>query len=339
MEVIKFLAERGLAFRGTNELIGSPQNGNYLGILELLAKFDPFLEAHINKYANKGTGNVSYLSKTISEEFIQIMGAKMQSHIADEIKKYKYYSISIDSTPDVSHVDQLTLIIRYVTSKGPVERFIKFLTMEGHTAEQITDSLFSYLNAEGIDINDCRGQSYDNASSMSGQYSGVQARIKNANPYANFIPCFAHSLNLVGQCAAECCDEASKFFLFLESLYTFFSGSTYRWSILNDALKMDGANLPTVKRLSDTRWSARADATYAITNSFHAIKDSLNKIAENKLQKSDCRQRARGILATMEKLETGIMIILWNQILQRFQMTSASLQSGDQDLEADSRSA
>ena len=32
--------ERGLAFRGDNETIGSESNGNYHGILELLAKFE-----------------------------------------------------------------------------------------------------------------------------------------------------------------------------------------------------------------------------------------------------------------------------------------------------------
>ena len=45
--VISFIAERGLAFRGDEEIIGSAHNGNYLGILELLAKFDPFLREHI----------------------------------------------------------------------------------------------------------------------------------------------------------------------------------------------------------------------------------------------------------------------------------------------------
>ena len=39
---IKFLAERSLAFRGKDQVIGSPSNGNFLGTLELLSKFDPF---------------------------------------------------------------------------------------------------------------------------------------------------------------------------------------------------------------------------------------------------------------------------------------------------------
>lgn len=42
LQVIAFLSERGLAFRGENETLGSPNNGNYLGILELLADYDVF---------------------------------------------------------------------------------------------------------------------------------------------------------------------------------------------------------------------------------------------------------------------------------------------------------
>ena len=52
--VIKFLSERGLAFRGDNEILGSVHNGNYLGISELLSKFDPFLDEHLKQYGNKG---------------------------------------------------------------------------------------------------------------------------------------------------------------------------------------------------------------------------------------------------------------------------------------------
>ena len=41
---IRYLAERGLAFRGSNEVFDSRNNDNYLGALELIAEFDPFKE-------------------------------------------------------------------------------------------------------------------------------------------------------------------------------------------------------------------------------------------------------------------------------------------------------
>ena len=85
--VICTLAERGLPFRGDNEQFGSPNNGNYLGLLELVAKFDPFLLAHINRYGNSGSGNPSYLSKTICEEMIQLMAKKVEESIVNDVKK------------------------------------------------------------------------------------------------------------------------------------------------------------------------------------------------------------------------------------------------------------
>ena len=73
MSVVKLLLSRGLAFRGEDEILGSQHNGNYLGILELLAQFDPFLSSHLAKYGNQGRGKPSYLSSTICDEIIQIM--------------------------------------------------------------------------------------------------------------------------------------------------------------------------------------------------------------------------------------------------------------------------
>ncbi|XP_068250776.1 uncharacterized protein [Palaemon carinicauda] len=73
VDVLKLLCERGLPIRGKDEVIGSAHNGNYLGILELLSIYDSFLEAHIKKHANKGSGHTSYLSHDISKEVIGIM--------------------------------------------------------------------------------------------------------------------------------------------------------------------------------------------------------------------------------------------------------------------------
>ena len=49
IDIILFLGERGLAIRGSTHLIGSPQNGNFLGLIELLSHWDPILEDHVKK--------------------------------------------------------------------------------------------------------------------------------------------------------------------------------------------------------------------------------------------------------------------------------------------------
>ena len=54
--VIKHLAERGLSFRGHDELWGSVHNRNYLGTLELLAQFDPSLQRILKNMKGKVRG-------------------------------------------------------------------------------------------------------------------------------------------------------------------------------------------------------------------------------------------------------------------------------------------
>ena len=64
---------------------------------------------------------------------------------------------------------------------------------------------------------------------------------------------------------------------------------------------------------------------------FSARKQVVGGISNNNDQKAECHQQAHGLFSTMMQLETRIMVILWDQVLQSFQMTSASLQSSDQD--------
>ncbi|XP_008551180.1 zinc finger MYM-type protein 1-like [Microplitis demolitor] len=135
---IKALASQGLPFRGSDEKFGSPNNGNFLMLIEYLAFFDPFLKEHIRKLGNKGSGSTSYLSKTICEEVIQLLTGKISSIIVQEVKSAKYYAIIVDSTPNISHVDQLSFVLRYVKKYGtPIERFLMFIENSGHKGEDL----------------------------------------------------------------------------------------------------------------------------------------------------------------------------------------------------------
>ena len=83
-----------------------------------------------------------------------------------------------------------------------MERFVKFIPARGHTGHQLADFLFEFIDDNGISLKDLGRQSYDNPSNMNGKYKGMQAIIKERNHQAEYIPCVAHSLNLVGKCAA-----------------------------------------------------------------------------------------------------------------------------------------
>lgn len=104
-----------------------------------------------------------------------------------------------------------------------------------------------------FNILDCRGQSYDNAANMSGIYNGFQAKIKELCLLVEYIPCSAQSLNLVGECAAECPQEACWFFGLLQEIYTFFTASTQRWETLQTQILLgNDKKKTTVKNPSDT---------------------------------------------------------------------------------------
>lgn len=321
--VVKFLASRGLAFRGDNETLGSQNNGNYLGCLELISEFDPFLADHIQNCGNRGKGSTSYLSANICNEFINLMGQQVLKTIVKELKSAKYYSISVDSTPDLSHVDQLTFIVRYVKDGQPIERFLQFLPMDEHNAQYLADTILNFFESLDIPIKDCRGQSYDNAANMSGKYSGVQSRIKEVCEYAIYVPCAAHSLNLVGVQAVECVTEAVAFFQFVQKLYNFFSASTKRWKILTEHL---GVN-KVLKPLSETRWSARANAINALQNGYLNISEALSSIASDINQPGDTRNEAQSLAKKMENLETALLTEIWNDLLGIMNKTSLSLQN------------
>ena len=78
----------------------------------------------------------------------------------------------------------------------------------------------------------CRGQAYDNASTMAGIRSGVQCRIKQVNSKAIFLPCANYSLNPAGVHAVASSEHSATFFVVVERVYTFFSASTQRWKVL-----------------------------------------------------------------------------------------------------------
>ncbi|XP_072161308.1 zinc finger MYM-type protein 1-like [Bemisia tabaci] len=325
---VKFLAIYGLAFRGSSEKIGEESNskGNYLGLLEFLSEFDPFLKKHIDRYGTVGSGHTSYLSSTVSEEFILLMAQKVKTIILQEAKDSKYFGIVLDSTPDISHTDELTFILRYVKNGEPVERFLCFLPNIGHKAEEVVEAVIKVFEECGLDVSNCRGQSYDNASNMSGIYSGVQARIKELCSHAEYVPCAAHSLNLVGSSAVESCVMAISFFSLLQELYNFFSCSTKRWEVLCKNCTR------VLHSLSKTRWAARHDACLTLVKDWTGVIKSLDEIASDEHQPGDTRHEARCLKDKLDSLETALMVTIWGSILETFNKVSKKLQSQAIDL-------
>ncbi|XP_066965691.1 uncharacterized protein [Macrobrachium rosenbergii] len=166
---------------------------------------------------------------------------------------------------------------------------------------------------------------------MSGKYNGLQAKVREESSPASWIPCAAHSLNPVGKNTVECCSSAVHFFDFLEKLFVFFTISTHRYQLLDEALKNNDSSL-TLKRVTTMRWSCRADATKALKHDYEQIKEVLKHIVDDIEEKRCVRCEAEGLLKQMNQLETGIYTTFWNDILQRTDATNKTLQHAKLDL-------
>ena len=213
-------------------MVGSPRNGNFLGILELIAQYATFLNS-ISKLKPISARDTH--TSTMMKELVSVMGEQVLGKIISGVKKSKCYSISLDSKPDAVHIDQLVLVLRYTEKDGPVERFVIFMANIGHGAQEMFNVLMEFLKIRDLDLGN-RGQSYGNASAMSGKYNGLQAKVREMNSLASWIPCTTHSLNLVWKNAVECCSNVVHFFYFLEKLFVF-TISTHRLQLLTEALK------------------------------------------------------------------------------------------------------
>ncbi|XP_073407844.1 zinc finger MYM-type protein 1-like [Dendrobates tinctorius] len=164
---------------------------------------------------------------------------------------------------------------------------------------------------------------------MSGKYNGVQTHVRNVCPYATFIPCAAHSLNLVGKNCAESIPEIFRFFNVLEHLYVFFSSSTGRWRVLVDKLKPLG--LPVVKQLSATRWSARYEAVLALYKGYEPICHLLHSMITDP-DFSSCKNEAEALGEKLSELDSTFILVVWHAILDRFHKTNLSLQEAGLNL-------
>lgn len=330
IDAVMYLATNCLSFRGSEEnqcaltSAGTKSRGNFLNLIALLAKHNSTLK---NKLDDLRKGQVSYFSKTIQNEIIEVMAEKVRAEILSEIVAARYFTVMFDCTPDVSHREQMSQVIRYVKISGSgdceiKERFIDFIEVHGKTGEYIAGQILNKLHADGLDINNCRGQSYDNGSNMAGVYKGVQSRIQEKNKLAVFVPCLAHSLNLVGVHASSACTEASHVFGIVQRIFCFFVSSTMRWEIMKKHTKSN------LKGTSQTRWSAKAEAVAALTNNLAKVTQALEEIRDGSFP-PETKSDAKSLLIAILDFRFILNLVIWDCVLKEINRVNTEIQKKD----------
>ncbi|XP_072047174.1 zinc finger MYM-type protein 1-like [Amphiura filiformis] len=348
LDATLYLSKQNLAFRGHNESIKavrqsqetahscfgkSSQDGNFLELIKLLAKYD----ASIAKHLATAPKNASYLSPQIQNEFISSIAQVIQDRIIAEIKQAHYFGVIMDSTIDISHVDQLSFCIRYVDEHFRIqERFLLFTDINKSDSQSLFDRLKEILADLGLEIKLIRSQSYDGAANMSGKLSGLQTRVKEENDLALYVHCCAHNLNLVLCDACSECTEAITFFGTIQKIYNFFTKSQPRHNALEAAQKELSLPAKKLHKQCDTRWYCKQEAVKSIKETYPALLLALENLAESE-RNAESRADINGLLGFISNIEFLLMLEIWMEILTDIKGLSEYLQKESMDLVTASR--
>ena len=101
-----------------------------------------------------------YLSWLSQNEFIEECAKVVINAIIDEVKRALYYSIIVNGTPDTSHTEQITFILRYAYLNAKnlwnvCERFLEMKDWEKKKECDIAELICKVLKEHDIQLQHC----------------------------------------------------------------------------------------------------------------------------------------------------------------------------------------
>ncbi|CAF4909838.1 unnamed protein product, partial [Rotaria sp. Silwood1] len=333
-----FLAKQGLAFHRDPQ-----EHGNFIQLINLLCRHNPLLNSWFNDNKFK-SHHVTYRSARSQDEFIEQIGTYLIRLIVQQVQNAPFYSVMIDSTPDCSHREIYSLVIRYVDNDLNIyERVIALKELPTKTGQAICDFILTILHDYQISTDCLVGQCYDNAPSMSGCRRGVQNCMKIAlKRDIIHVPCGGHSANLGVKHGCECSTEYIRFFNLIEEIYDFLTSSINRYHKFRTQIN-SSTSAVTVKNLSITRWSANYESINAICRSLPEIINTFDLIISHiddkvntneKITPDDRKTKEQSInlQKAILSFEFNLLLNFLNQVTRQTQSLTDHLQKKSLDL-------
>jgi hypothetical protein len=168
-------------------------------------------------------------------QIIHCCALKTRKKIIEELGD-EPYAILADESSDISHKEQLALCLHYVDKLGrPCEYFIGVVHVDDTTSLSLNNAIEALLISHGLTMTQIRGQGYDGASNMKGDIKGLKTLIMKESPYAYYIHCFAHQLQLVLVAIVKGNTDCSTFFDQISILLNIVGVSYKRHDMLRNA--------------------------------------------------------------------------------------------------------
>ncbi|KAA3464299.1 zinc finger MYM-type protein 1-like [Gossypium australe] len=131
------------------EKLYQDSNGNFLRLIEMIAQFDVIMQDHVRCIQNREI-HYHYLENKIQNELISFWLIVLKT-----IKEVKYVSMNLNCTLDIGHQEKMTLTVRCVDDKSGLRLF---------------NELQYVLKSFDLNVDDVRGQGYDNDLNMKGKH-------------------------------------------------------------------------------------------------------------------------------------------------------------------------
>ncbi|XP_016177929.1 uncharacterized protein LOC107620253 [Arachis ipaensis] len=275
--------------RGDDESSGSLNRENFIELIKLLASCNQNVH---NVVLENAPGNAQYISPSVQKDILHIFARKVRATIREEIGDSKF-CIIIDEARDESKREQMSVVLRFVDKHGCVqERFFDLIHVSDTCSLTLKTEISSVLSRHNLDVQNLRGQGYDRASNMRGEWNGLQALFLKDCPFAYYIYCLAHRLQLALVSAAKEVCYVHQFFSKLTLIVNVMTVSPKRHDQLRVAQANNVANLiandqivtgsglnqiGTLQRAGDTRWGSHLNSVRNLLCMFDATCEVLEK--------------------------------------------------------------
>lgn len=344
VDFIRWLTFQACAYRGHDESLGSSNQGNFLHLVRFLASYSKEVNAVVLENAPR---NAKYTSHTVQLEILTLLSSRVKEKIRDEIGTSKF-CIMVDEARDESKKEQMALVLRFPSTEGFIqERFLDVIHVTDTTALTLKKAICKVLSDNNLNVQDIRGQGYDGASNMRGEWNGLKALILNDCPYAYYVHCMAHQLQLALVAASREVHDVHNFFQNANFIINVVSASTKR----NDELLANKAaeiareielgeldtgkgqnQIGTLQRPGDTRWSSHFKSIQSLQKMFGATVEVLRSIANDRAASKYSRGDAVGALKIIMSFDFVFILHLMEKIMKITDVLCQTLQKKSLDI-------
>ncbi|XP_016565836.2 zinc finger MYM-type protein 1 isoform X2 [Capsicum annuum] len=192
IDVARYLLKEGLPFRGHDESETFTRRGNFLDLLKWYAD----RKEDVKKVLENAPQNDIMFCPNVQKDIVNCCAKETLKAVVEDLNG-DYFGILVDESKDVFHKEQMILVLRYVNKEGRlIERFLSVVHVKDTSARSLKDAICSLLLEHNLSSSHIRGQGYDGASTMQGEFNGLKILIMKDTPSAYSVHCFAHQLQL-----------------------------------------------------------------------------------------------------------------------------------------------